>query len=342
MKARILQYLLFTATLCMGCSERWNDAPPTSEGFDITGAWTLLSHTYSDGRVIWANLNRYTRCKIYDVDSSYYCIQLRSFGDNIFIDPHEQGFYSLHDTLYIENGRVTPFHVIDDSTMTTTWGNIIETWRRSTTMSESRKEEIRNIFRYHQKNATAEDPLQSYVLSITENKLRHTINIYHYLFVALLIVIFIIVIYAVELAKRKRSAEQNLIAIKEELNLRPTLVTNAIKQVEYDFFQSDYYQTLRPRLAAGENLTDEDWREMEHKLNTVYTGFSRKLRSLYDFSNVEFQVCMLIKLGVANNDIAAVINRAPNSVSSIRARLYKKVLGANGGAKEWDDFVLSL
>lgn len=89
-------------------------------------------------------------------------------------------------------------------------------------------------------------------------------------------------------------------------------------------------------------MSDEDWREMERQINAVYTGFSRKLRSLYDFSDVEFQVCLLIKLGVSNNDIAAVINRAPNSVSSIRGRLHKKVLGPDGGAKEWDDFVLSL
>ena len=89
-------------------------------------------------------------------------------------------------------------------------------------------------------------------------------------------------------------------------------------------------------------MSDEDWREMEQQINAVYTGFTRKLRSLYDFSDVEFQVCLLIKLGVSNNSIAAVINRAPNSVSSIRGRLYKKILGEDGGAKEWDDFVLSL
>ena len=144
------------------------------------------------------------------------------------------------------------------------------------------------------------------------------------------------------MTKRKRRAEQNLRAIKEELELRPALVSAAIKQVESKFFESDYYQMIRPRIAAGENMSDEDWREMEQQINAVYTGFTRKLRSLYDFSDVEFQVCLLIKLGVSNNSIAAVINRAPNSVSSIRGRLYKKILGEDGGAKEWDDFVLSL
>ena len=93
---------------------------------------------------------------------------------------------------------------------------------------------------------------------------------------------------------------------------------------------------------AGENMTIEDWEEMERQLNAVYTGFSHKLRSLYDFSDTEFHVCLLTKLRATNKDIAAVINRAPDSVSSIRSRLHKKVLGPHGGAKEWDEFVLSL
>ncbi len=336
----ILSTLLALFSSCSG--KQQGDAPQVGEGFDITGAWVLISQTLPSGRVVETNLKDYSRCKIYGSDSSYYCVQLKFFGGDVFVSPHEEGRFSLHDTLYVENGRPTPFSVIDDSTMTTAFMGIIETWRRSTTMTESRKEEIRNIFRYHQKKATAEEPLLEYVLSTGERKLQHTISIYHYLFIALLSVILVIIIYAIELAKRKRRAEANLAAIKEELHLRPAVITDAIKQVEDDFFQSDYYTALRIRIAEGSNMTDEDWREMERQVNAISSGFTRKLRSLYDFSDVEYQVCLLIKLRIPHKDIAAITHRAPDSVSSIRSRLHKKILGPNGGAKEWDYFILSL
>lgn len=340
---RLIVILYIFSVLLSSCTDKQQSEPTQArEEFDITGAWVLISQTLPGGRVIETNLKDYSRCKIYGSDSSYYCVQLKFFGGDVFVSPHEEGRFSLHETIYVENGRPTPFNVINDSTMTTAFMGIIETWRRSTTMTESRKEEIRNIFRYHQKKATAEEPLLEYVLSTGERKLQHTISIYHYLFVALLFAILIIIIYMVELTKRKRLAEANLAAIKEDLSQRPALVSDAIKQVENDFFESDYYQTIRQRIATGENLSEEDWSDMEHQVNAMSTGFTRKLRSLYDFSDVEYQVCLLIKLRIPHKEIAAVIHRAPDSVSSIRSRLHKKILGPNGGAKEWDYFVLSL
>lgn len=157
-----------------------------------------------------------------------------------------------------------------------------------------------------------------------------------------MLLVLLIVSFTINVLRRKREAERNLCAIKEEMNARPTLIADAIRQVEHEFFCSDYYFSLQSRIAAGENMSDEDWQEMEQQLNTVYSGFSRKLRSLYNFSDTEFHVCLLLKLRATNKDIAGVIKRAPDSVSSIRNRLHKKVLGPDGGAKEWDDFILSL
>ena len=342
MKYRVAMYLFLVVTLFMGCGEQCHNAPPTPEGFDITGVWMLIKKTYPEGYSYAYSLNPWTESMIFSHDGTFYFCGIHEIGNEVFVVPLQVERFSLtSSTLYIEKKRAMPFQAINDTTITTEWNNCTETWRKATSMTEMRKKEILDICRNAHRN---EDGyiINDWVHSTSERKLENTIDKYRGVVVSLGIFVVFIVIYSIEVTKRKRRAEQNLRAIKEELELRPTLVNAAIRQVESDFFQSDYYQALRARLAAGENLSDVDWQEMEYKLNTVYMGFSRKLRSLYDFSNVEFQVCMLVKLGVANNDIAAVINRAPNSVSSIRGRLYKKVLGANGGAKEWDDFVLSL
>jgi DNA-binding CsgD family transcriptional regulator len=338
-KIAILMPLVLMLSSCMEEKQQQEN-----DGFDITGAWVLVSMTDSAGQVHPMDMGAYTRCKIFDPDSMYYSMQLYSVGGETMIRPHELARYSLHvspdDTTYIENGRLTTFEIIDDSTMTTVWDGYVETMRRAKTMSESRMEEIRNIFR--SKKDDNGEVLREYVLSTSERQLKNTISTYHYLFMTMVLLMLFIICCAIHVLRRKREVERNLSAIKEELMQRPAILSDALKQVEDGFFQSDYYQALRPRITAGENISEDEWQEMERQMDVVFSGFCRKLRSLHHFSDIEFRVCLLTKLRASNKEIAAVINRAPESVSSIRNRLHKKVLGSHGGAKEWDEFVLSL
>ena len=326
------------AILLLGLNHFSSYASNESEDFSIVGVWMLKSELDPKGREsIYA---QYTRCKIYDADSTYYSVQLHAVGEDMMIIAHEMGRYHLDDSVYIENGRVMPFKVINDSTYILEFQGYKETMVRSNTMTEERKEEIRELVRKYPNDG--DTPVKHFVLSTGERKLKDIISTYHYVFIILVLVVLLIIAIALNIAYRKRLVEQSLSAILEELESRPAPVTDAMKHVSDNFFMSDYYNAIRPRLEAGDNLSAEDWNEMESQLNAVYTGFSRKLRSLHRFSEVEFQVCMLIKLCVSNRDIAMVVNRAPDSVSSIRSRLHKKVLGPDGGAKEWDEFVLSL
>ena len=83
----------------------------------------------------------------------------------------------------------------------------------------------------------------------------------------------------------------------------------------------------------------EEWQQVEHSLKTVYPGFTAQLQSLYPMSDVEYHTCLLIKLRIPTKDIAAVLAREANTISSLRKRLYKKVFDREGGAREWDDFI---
>jgi hypothetical protein len=89
-------------------------------------------------------------------------------------------------------------------------------------------------------------------------------------------------------------------------------------------------------------LKDEDWLDIEKHIRKVYPGFISQLRGLYVMSELEYQVCLLIKLRIAPSDIASVMARDVSTISTVRSRLYKKVFGQKGGAKEWDDFILSI
>ena len=89
-------------------------------------------------------------------------------------------------------------------------------------------------------------------------------------------------------------------------------------------------------------MKDDEWQQVERSLATVYPGFTTQLQSLYPMSDVEYRTCLLVKLRIPTKDIAAVLAREANTISSLRKRLYKKVFGREGGAKEWDDFILSI
>ena len=53
-------------------------------------------------------------------------------------------------------------------------------------------------------------------------------------------------------------------------------------------------------------------------------------------------VSCIIVPRIAPSDIAAVLARDISTIRTVRSRLYKKVFGQKGGAKEWDEFIMSI
>ena len=107
-------------------------------------------------------------------------------------------------------------------------------------------------------------------------------------------------------------------------------------------FSSDVYHRIQESLNAGKRLTYQDWGELTSLLNSIYTGFTEKLYSLYPMSEQELHVSLLIKIHLQPRDIASLTAHSKESVATTRSRLYSKVFGRKGSSKEWDDFILTL
>ena len=310
------------------------------DGFSIVGVWMLKSEIAPDGKETSSIYTQYTRCKIYDADSTYYTVQLHAVGDEMMIIAHEMGRYRLNDSIYMERDRVMPFTVIDDTTFVTEFEGYKETMVRSNTMTEERKQEIRDLVRKYPDEAEA--PVKHFVLSTTERKLKAENKVFLYIIILLVAATIGISIYVYRLRKRKREIERKLAEIEEINALRPEPVTTAMKQVEMEFFQSEYYLTLRRCIEAGENIKAQEWKELDRELKVVYPNFCNSLYALHNLSPTEYQVCMLLKIRTKPVEIAAVLNKDKSTISSIRTRLCKKVLGKEGSGKDWDEFILSL
>ena len=113
-------------------------------------------------------------------------------------------------------------------------------------------------------------------------------------------------------------------------------------QAETVIFSSDVYRHIQDCLNGGRSLNHQDWSALSELVNSVYTGFTEKLYSLYRMTEQDYHVSLLIKVRIQPKDIALLTAHSKESVASTRSRLYQKVFGKKGSSKDWDDFVLSL
>lgn len=308
--------------------------------FSIVGVWMLKSEIAPDGKENQSVYTQYTRCKIYDPDSTYYTVQLHAVGDEMMILAHEMGRYRLNDSVYMERDRVMPFSIVNDSTIVLEFDGYKETIVRSADMTEERQEEIRELVRKYPNDADA--PVKHFVYSTTERELKAENRFFQYTIILMCSLAVVVAFYVYRLHKRKREVERKLAEIEEANRLRPEPVANAMRMVETDFFNSDYFLSVCKKIESGTNFKPVDWEEMELKLKIVYPNFANSLFALHNMSTIEWRVCMLLKLRIKPADIAMVMKKEKSSISSVRARLYKKIFNKTGSAKEWDEFIFSL
>ena len=128
-----------------------------------------------------------------------------------------------------------------------------------------------------------------------------------------------------------------------DYNNKVAIIENAKReQAETVIFSSDVYRRIQECLNAGRSLNYQDWGELTRLLNSIYTGFTEKLYSLFRMSEHELHVSLLIKMRQQPKDIATLTAHSKESIATTRSRLYSKVFGRKGSSKDWDDFVLTL
>lgn len=316
------------------------------KGNDLQGVWMLKKIIFPTGyEVDYPNSRGYVRCKIYDADSSFYQVELLSVGNETIIVPLELERYTfIHDvtdTLLVENGRYMRHFCLTSDTTYSVFNNLEqEIWVKSNDMTENRKEEIRTIVKRNIE--TYEDDIKNFVFSTSERKLERKSRNLLFVIANLVLLAILLALYMRSVIKKNKVIKRELELIEEQNRLRPQPVIQAMRQVEQEFFSSDYYHALRGKIESGEVLKQEDLDELEQHLKPLYPNFSTRLHSLYSMSVHEYQVCLLLKINISPSQIASALCREVSSISSTRSRLYSKVFGKKGSSKEWDAFIATL
>lgn len=329
---------LMACLLLTGCGE-----DSERKSLSLQGAWILSRAEYPVGRIDTFPTNGPTYLRIYDGDSVMVESQLTRISTSVVVRPLERHDITLIDKgggekLYLEDNDPFPLTVKDDSTIIIQQNGILHTWLRADDIDKDWGDEIDGIFE-KDRELGASAGKHYYVLSAKE---REQASFIHWLFLAILLLAVVFLQFIISSRRERRWLQAQLHQIKEEHEKRPQTVRKAIRSVEEKYFASDEYQALQNRISTGQRLKDEEWTELVEQVRNVYPGFTSQLRNLYAMSELEYQVCLLIKLRMAPSNIASVLARDVSTISTVRSRLYKKVFGKKGGAREWDEFILSI
>lgn len=105
------------------------------------------------------------------------------------------------------------------------------------------------------------------------------------------------------------------------------------------FRSSDLCQRLYALCYAQHPIPPELWTEVEDYLSQSLPGFLPRLHQLTTFSETEWHLSLLTRLGFRNVDIATLLCKHRSAISQSKKRLYAKVNGVEGKAEDWDRMV---
>lgn len=132
-------------------------------------------------------------------------------------------------------------------------------------------------------------------------------------------------------------AQKSLI---EKTNEQITATQRVQKQSELALKHSDIYKKFHFAVqGSDEKIGNDDWKELMCAVDEAYNQFTTRLLELYPMKTIEIQVCVLIKIGLSPAQIAFITIRSRQAISSIRKRLYSKVMRKDGTPEQWDNFI---
>lgn len=137
-----------------------------------------------------------------------------------------------------------------------------------------------------------------------------------------------------ELSMRDQSIEE----LSEQLSLRRM----SAETFDESFRTSELYTIMKGHISSQTILTAGEWESLERFFDVHLPQFLPHLRQLYDFSEVEWRLSLLVRLSFRNVEIATLLCKHPSAITYAKKRLCIKVLDTEAKAEIWDGFVMKL
>ncbi len=124
--------------------------------------------------------------------------------------------------------------------------------------------------------------------------------------------------------------------------LSDALSMAASNRERMDTERVEVYDMIKERIRANKALLASDWNKINSFVDMSYPDFKSTLLSLSALETNDYRICVLVKLGLLNSEIAKLSCRRASTISMARTNLYKKIKGESGTAKDFDNFIKSL
>ena len=147
---------------------------------------------------------------------------------------------------------------------------------------------------------------------------------------------------------RKNQFEKRLLEYQQMLERRQTSSAQRQNGPVVERFntllESKLRKSLVDRIAKGGSewvkATDEEWMQIEHEVNEAFPNFNNQLANyLPHLNQVYYRICLGIKFGLEPGQIAILVSRSKQAVSSARSRMYRKAFGKDGTTDDFDQFI---
>lgn len=202
--------------------------------------------------------------------------------------------------------------------------------------------------------------LYSYQLREKENKLlaEKVIQSRIWLIVSLLSMLCVALVLALVWHRNKRKQmairlqRSRILQLQTELSMRDQSIEELSAQLslrrasaenfDETFRTSALYSMVKGHINSQTVLTAGEWESLVHFFEEHLPEFLPHLRQLYDFSEVEWRLSLLVRLSLRNVEIATLLCKHPSAITYAKKRLCIKVLNTEAKAEIWDEFVMKL
>lgn len=106
--------------------------------------------------------------------------------------------------------------------------------------------------------------------------------------------------------------------------------------------KSKAFETIQTHLKNVKNIDTATWKDIDDTVNDIVPNFKIQLYSSYRLSKQEYKICLLIRFSLTVKEMATLLCKSDSAISLARKRLYKKLTGKDGTAKDMDTFVCSI
>lgn len=151
-----------------------------------------------------------------------------------------------------------------------------------------------------------------------------------------------------QLENEKSYLQKQLQAVENHLSSYAQQEKKGVKEAKIpphvlSLRSSEIYHIFHQWNEHSAKITAEQWEELHTAIDLTYPRFTDRLLTLYPkLSEVELQICYLIKISLPLKTIAQMLSRSNSAITNARIRLYKKLKGEDGKAEFFDQFISDL